>query len=234
MRMMKRLGAHTYGGDPFQRPEVPVKKYMPEFAAVPITLVVLGLLFLVLWAFDAGLAAWIAVGAIGLAALIVVIVIAMRRPRSVVASGGAGRFDGAAPHVDDGVHRVLVVTHSACSAADLGDLAAANGATTSALVVAPALSSRLGRWTGDEGAYRQAEENLAATVQALNGAGIEASGHVGSHDPLQAADDGLREFPADEVVFVMHGDDEKNWLEQGVLDSARERYPVPVRELVSG
>jgi hypothetical protein len=212
-----------------------MKKYMPEFMAVPAVIVLLGLVFLVLWALDAGLAAWIVIGAVGLAALIVVTVIAMRRPRGIVSAGGAGEFGAAAARADDGVHRVLVVTDTACGRPDLEAveaLRAENGAL--ALVVAPVLSSRVARWTGDEQAYRVADTNLTATIEALAALGFEASGHVGSHDPLQAADDGLREFPADEILFVLSQDGKGVWLEEGVVEAAKARYPVPVHTVTPG
>ena len=68
-------------------------------------------------------------------------------------------------------------------------------------------------------------------LRALADLGLEATGHVGSHDPLQAADEALREFPADEIVFALHGNGGTEWLEQGVLDLGRDRYAIPVRAL---
>ena len=73
--------------------------------------------------------------------------------------------------------------------------------------------------------------HLEATLQALAALHIEASGHVGSHDPLQAADEGLREFDPDEIVFAVHPEDDANWLERGVVEAARARYPLPVTAL---
>ena len=93
------------------------------------------------------------------------------------------------------------------------------------------LEGDLERWTADEHAYQAAQKRLDATVAALARHGITASGHVGSHDPLQAADDGLREFAADEIVFVVHPDAESDWLQRGVVELAEQRYPVPVRRL---
>ena len=98
-------------------------------------------------------------------------------------------------------------------------------------MVAPAVSSRVARITGDEDAYAHALEYVDATVRALTDLGCEARGHVGSHDPLQATDEGLREFPADEIVFVLRSGNKTQWLEQGVVDMARRRYAVPVSEL---
>jgi hypothetical protein len=58
-------------------------------------------------------------------------------------------------------------------------------------------SARGSQWTGDDVARRDAGEHLSATLQALEEAGVSARGEVGAHDPIRAADDALREFPAD-------------------------------------
>lgn len=209
-----------------------MKRYMPEFVAVPMVIAVLGALSVILWASDAGLGAWLAVGAAILVALLAGAVVAMKRPRGPVAAGEVSEgFDAAATPVDDGVHRVLLVTDGACTTDDLAGLCATDGERTAVFVVAPAVSSRVARWTGDEHAYTAAEEHLQTTLRALVGLNCEAAGHVGSHDPLQAADDGLREFPADEIVFVLVGEHGTGWLEQGVVGLARDRYGVPVRQL---
>jgi hypothetical protein len=54
---------------------------------------------------------------------------------------------------------------------------------------------------------------------------------VGPEDPLQAADDGLRRFPADEILFVTHPERQANWLEQGVVELADSRYDKPVEHI---
>jgi hypothetical protein len=92
------------------------------------------------------------------------------------------------------------------------------------------MSSGLDRWTSDEDAYAQAGEDLGATIDALQRLGVEAAGRVGAHDPIQAADETLREFPADEIVFVLGDKRGAQWREHGVVDAARSRYPVPVHE----
>jgi hypothetical protein len=209
-----------------------MKKSMPEFAAIPIAIVLLGVMLVILLVSDAGLAAWLVFGAVALLAIVVLAVLAMRRPRGAVAGAPETRFEGSAPHADDGVRRILAVIDDDCSASELEQVAVGAGAgKTSVFVVAPAVSSRMARLTGDEQAYSQAQEQLDRTVQALAGMGVDAKGHVGAHDPLQAADEALREFPADEIVFVLHGGDEKDWLEEDVVELARTRYPVPVREV---
>jgi len=209
-----------------------MKKAMPEFLAIPVVLVVLGIVIVILLAADAGLAAWLIVGAITIVAVAVLAVVIVRRPRAPAVSEGATGFVGGAPPGRDGVRRVLLVVDDVCTPGDLRSLADGRGESrTAVFVVAPAVSSPLARLTGDEEAYATAQQHLDDTVQALASLGFEASGHLGSHDPLQATDEALREFPADEVVFVLHGSREAEWLEQGVVGLARERYSVPVSEL---
>jgi hypothetical protein len=205
-------------------------KRSPEFLAIPVVLVGLGILFATFWAGNGSGGRWIVVGLLFLAGIVSFLVVLLRRPRGDVISGELAPFDGGASPISDGVHRVLLVAGGAPSAADLEQIAAARaGQPTAAYVVAPAVSSQVGRWTGDEQAYGDAQANLESTVKALSGLGVEADGHLGPHDPLQAADDGLREFPADEIVFVWSSQDETAWLEQGVADTARTRYRLPVR-----
>jgi hypothetical protein len=204
---------------------------MPEFAAIPITLVGIGLLFVILFAFHAGLAAWVAVGVILLVSIVAFALYALRRPRGLLPKRAPASFDEAAPAVDDGVYRVLAVIDAVTDVAELKDIAAEQNGRTTVFVVAPAISSRVARWTGDQHAYNDAEARLDAAVQTLREIGCRVDGHVAAHDPLQATDEALREFPADEIVFVRHGDPGTAWLEAGIVEAARARYHVPVREL---
>lgn len=209
-----------------------MKRRRTEFLAIPITLVGLGLLFLILWAADAGLVPFLIVGVIGAALLVALAVVAMRRPRDPAVEAGASVFEGGAPPADDGLRRILLVIDDAATSGVLERLPGQpEDAKPIVLVVAPAVSSRVARVTGDERAYERATDDLAATLRVLEELGVDAKGHVGSHDPLQAIDEGLREFPADAIVFVASGRDETEWLEQGLIEIARRRYSVPVHEL---
>lgn len=202
-----------------------------EFAAIPITVVLLGFLGLLMWGFTQGTAAWVAIGVVALVAGVgVSLVVAARPNRSIPDEPTLPA--GAAPHSDDGVRRLLLIADDDCAPRDLGAAFGARTGMTEAFVVAPTLGSRTARWTSDEHAYQAAEQHLEATLASLRDLGVPAAGHVGSHDPLQAADDGLREFPADEIVFAVHRADERNWLEAGVVEAAKGRYPIPVRDLV--
>jgi hypothetical protein len=61
---------------------------------------------------------------------------------------------------------------------------------------------------------------------------VEARGEVGDADPIQAMDDALRTFGADEIVISTHPPGRSNWLEKEVIGRARERYPVPITHVV--
>ena len=100
-------------------------------------------------------------------------------------------------------------------------------------MIAPAIGSWLSRWTGDESQFADARTHLDETVAALAAAGITARGETGADDPLQAADDGLREFPAHEIVFVTKPGTRHRLGRAGVVEAARKRYSVPVTHIGS-
>ena len=209
-----------------------MKRHMPEFAAIPLVIVLLGLVFVILFVTDAGAVAIVTFSVVAAVAIVAVAIVAMRRPRGSISRAGSTVLERESSQPDDDVHRVLLVTDSAYTRSELEDLARERGeGGTAVFVVVPAVSSRVARWTGDEQAYAHAQEHLDATLQALTDLGIQATGHIGPHDPLQATDDGLREFPAEEIVFALRGSPESEWLEEGVVDIGRSRYSVPVREL---
>ncbi|MGL6280421.1 MAG: hypothetical protein ACRC50_12810 [Gaiella sp.] len=204
---------------------------LTEFGAIPVVAVIIGALALIMLAFDAGTVAWLllGLGAVIAAAAVTWFVAARHRHPPVAAAPPTTTRPS-----DASVHRVLVVADD-CATDDAfvsAVTAHAAGRPVEVLVVAPALGSRLARWTSDDAAYADAQQHLDATVAALRRAGIEARGHVGSHDPVQAADDGLRELRADEIVFATHPPETASRLEEDVIEAARERYALPVTHLV--
>jgi hypothetical protein len=71
------------------------------------------------------------------------------------------------------------------------------------LVLAPALNRRLSHWMSDlRRARLGAQERLAVSLAALAAAHVDATGSVGDTDPVQATEDTLASFPAQEVIFV--------------------------------
>lgn len=104
---------------------------------------------------------------------------------------------------DDG-HRVLVVATTEATAESAQRIAELAGKTIDVRLLVPVPSHRLDRWmSAEDDARRDAEGLLARSAGALVAAGLPVSGSVGDHDPAQALEDELRDFPADEVVLLI-------------------------------
>jgi hypothetical protein len=101
------------------------------------------------------------------------------------------------------------------------------------LVVTPALNSPLRHWVSDDdGARAAAQRRLEKSLAHLAETGVEARGEIGDGDPLQAIEDALRTFGADEIIISTHPEGRSNWLERGVVENARERFAVPITHVV--
>ena len=134
--------------------------------------------------------------------------------------------------------RILVIADRTCPCEPLRDeiLARASGGGPAAevLIVAPALNTRIRHIFDDsDAAVAAAMERLTDTVEALTAAGINATGGVGDADPVQAVQDALHEFPADEILISTHPPGESHWLERRLVDRAREHFHGPVTHIVS-
>ena len=99
---------------------------------------------------------------------------------------------------------------------------------------ARAIRLRLGLLTDDQKAYDRSTARLEEMLEALARAGLPAQGEVGSSDPLQAAEDGLRQFPADQIVFITNPEGKSNWLEEDVVTIAESRFEQPVTHVAAG
>ncbi len=136
---------------------------------------------------------------------------------------------------NDGVHRVLVVANETVGgAALLSEIQGRTGDRKSEiLVVTPALAgSRLDHWASDiDEGVETAKQRLDRSVKTLKGLGLNVRGEVGDHDPNTAIADALRAFPADEVIIATHTPERSRWLEQGVVEKAREEVPLPVKHV---
>ena len=101
------------------------------------------------------------------------------------------------------------------------------------LVICPALNTPLRHWASDEdGARVQAQERLNASLARLRELGVDAKGEVGDGEPLQAIEDALRLFGADEIIISTHPEGRSHWLERGIVDAARQRFAVPITHVV--
>jgi nucleotide-binding universal stress UspA family protein len=131
--------------------------------------------------------------------------------------------------------RILVIANETVAGRALREAieAAAEGYRANVLVVSPALNSPLKHWASDEDQARAAaEERLRRSIAELERLGISARGEVGDADPVQAIEDALRTFGADVIVISTHPEGRSNWLERGVVTSARERFAVPITHVV--
>jgi len=159
----------------------------------------------------------LALGGLAVASLIVIAVrMSPYEPIEVAAS-------------EDGCRHVLIVAGEAVDepGAVEGVLDAIDRADSrepdDVLVLAPAQSSFLDRWATDvRAARREAQRKLVLSVAALAAARLEARGRVGDSDLVQATEDALRSFPADEVILVGGRDSEQLVAELG----ARLRVPL--------
>jgi hypothetical protein len=140
----------------------------------------------------------------------------------------------ARPHAE-GERRILVIANETVGGYVLRStiLAKSLDVREEVLVVTPALNSPLKHWISDEdGARAAAQERLDESLAKLSEAGVEARGEVGDGDPLQAMEDALRTFGADEIIISTHPVGRSNWLERGVVEKARERFAVPITHVV--
>jgi hypothetical protein len=138
------------------------------------------------------------------------------------------------PHAE-GERRILVVANETVGGHTLRSLILERSLDVreEVLVVTPALNSPLRHWVSDEDDARAAaQERLDESLGRLAEAGVEARGEVGDGDPVQAIEDALRTFGADEIIISTHPPGRSNWLERGVVDKARERFPVRITHVV--
>lgn len=97
------------------------------------------------------------------------------------------------------------------------------------MVVSPAVEkSAFHHALGDvDTASREARQRLDLSLRELRDRGYSAIGEVGDSDPIVAAEDILRQYPADEVLIVAHSEDQARWFEDGLFERAQEQlYPA--------
>jgi hypothetical protein len=132
-------------------------------------------------------------------------------------------------------HRILVIANETVGGAALRELLLqkVRAQPSELLVVSPALNSPLRHWVSDEDRARvEAQHRLDESLARLGEAAIVARGEVGDSDPVQAIEDACRTFGPDEIVISTHPEGRSNWLERGVVTSARERFDVPITHVV--
>jgi GABA permease len=147
----------------------------------------------------------------------------------------AEQVELAAP-IDDRSHRVLVIANETLSGAALREeieYRARGLGAAETHVVCPALNSKVRHRTNEEDVARsEAQARLDAMLDSLQQAGVTADGEIGDDDPVQAIEDALRVFRADEVIISTHPPGKSNWLEADVVARARKRFPIPITHVI--
>src|SRR6266699_694199 len=134
-----------------------------------------------------------------------------------------------------GERRILVIANETVGGDALCDLVVekARDGRANVLVVAPALTTPLQHLTShDDPGREDAKQRLDASLARLREHRVSARGEIGDPDPLQAIEDALRTFGADEIVISTHPEGRSNWLEHGVVGAARQRFAVPITHVV--
>lgn len=102
-------------------------------------------------------------------------------------------------------------------------------------VVAPAADVTPLQWlaSDEDEARAQAAGVARETSRALAPeADVEAvEAEVGDTDPVQAIEDALREFPAEELILVTRRGEDAGWLEQDAASEAMARFDLPITHL---
>ena len=139
-----------------------------------------------------------------------------------------------APAGAEDERRILVIANETVGGAELlAILRRKAEGVREVLVVCPALNSQVRTWASDEDDARAAaRKRLGASLARLREDGVQARGEVGDGDPLQAMEDALRTFGADEIVISTHPKGRSNWLERDVVGAARDRFDVPITHVV--
>lgn len=134
------------------------------------------------------------------------------------------------------VRRVLVVANqTATSTALVSELCdRADHAPVLFHLVVPALNGRLRHWLSDvDDALSAARRRGEDAVALLASHGLAVSAEVGDSVPLLAIEDVLSQFAADEIVISTLPPSRSHWLEQGLVNRARDRFGLPIAHVVA-
>jgi nucleotide-binding universal stress UspA family protein len=186
------------------------------FAAIAIAALVIGT-----WA------GFVVFVALTLAGLVYVVRARSGEPRQQTVPSRRGRVNE---------RRILVIANETVGGERLREeiRSRSEGYDEQVFVVCPALNSPLRHWASDEdGARQQAQERLSTSLARLRELGVDAKGEIGDAEPLQAMEDALRLFGADEIIISTHPEGRSHWLEKGIVDAARERFAVPITHVVT-
>ena len=131
--------------------------------------------------------------------------------------------------------RLLVVTTAPVEGESLREQVRRRGGDEDAEVRVVATASDLSPldWlASDEDEARAEAADRAGEVGRAVAPDAPVETEVGDADPVQAIEDALRTFPADELLLVTRREDAAGWLEEGTASEALARFSLPVTHLV--
>jgi hypothetical protein len=125
--------------------------------------------------------------------------------------------------------RLLVLALQEVDEAAAGRLRELAAGAADVRVLVPTPSGRLSRWlSAEDSARRQGQNRLARSAGTLTAAGLAVSGSVGDSDPVQAVEDELRSFAADEVLVLADPDAD------APVEALRNRLALPLTTVRPG
>jgi hypothetical protein len=139
----------------------------------------------------------------------------------------------------DATHRVLLALTAPVADTTTADwvvrAAEARGKRpTEILALAPTRPHFLDRWASDVGeSEAEARRKLDVTVASLRREHVDAETEIGDSDIVQAIEDALREFPADEVVLAT-GPEEDDPAGASAARDLAERLTMHFEHVVTG
>ncbi|HEU4450873.1 MAG TPA: hypothetical protein VFR63_12955 [Gaiellaceae bacterium] len=132
--------------------------------------------------------------------------------------------------------RLLVVTTAPVAGEALrdrvGDHLAGEDAEVRVVATASDLSPLDWLANDEDSARSEAAERAAEVGKAVAPDADAVEAEVGDSDPVQAIEDALRTFPAEELVLVTRREEQAGWLEEGAAAEALARFALPVTHLV--
>jgi hypothetical protein len=166
----------------------------------------------------AGPALGLAAGA--LVGTVMIVVVARMRPQQPIEVARA----------EDERRRVLVVVLAAIEDPETAsEVVSVARRDSEVVVLAPALNRPLAHWASDlDDAREDAQQRLVLSLGTLATADVDGRGMVGDTDAVQAVEDTLRDFPADEAVLVAPPVEGKGSVAR-TLATLRARLDLPLR-----
>ena len=142
----------------------------------------------------------------------------------------------ASPSTADRGQRVLVLIVAECDGESVvAELMRHQHTHAEIKLVAPIVGNRLEYYIfGDDHKSRpEAQHRLDDVLKAFERHDVHVMAQLGDMNPLQTIEDELVTFAPDELVIVVHPNDEQRWFERHLPEDAQKRFGLPTTILHS-